>query len=91
LLICYRLLLKYVSRDKLDLLGQGTGGIVEVRMTIAGYEDVSPLYGFMRYRNRSIIVKYLPDECGSLARGEFFNRHTHNCQSNKQKTESLGR
>lgn len=59
-------LLKYASRDELELLGQGTGGIVEVRNAIAEYEDKSPLYGYMRYRRRNVILKYLPEGCSRL-------------------------
>ncbi|KAH6849912.1 hypothetical protein B0I37DRAFT_100194 [Chaetomium sp. MPI-CAGE-AT-0009] len=59
-------LLKYASRDELELLGQGNGGIVEIRNNIAQYEDKSPLYGFLRYRRRSVIIKYLPEDCSRL-------------------------
>ncbi|KAK3504604.1 hypothetical protein B0T13DRAFT_485563 [Neurospora crassa] len=59
-------LLKYASRDELELLGQGTGGIVEIRNAIAEYEDKSPLYGYMRYRRRNVILKYLPEGCSRL-------------------------
>ncbi|KAK3952757.1 hypothetical protein QBC32DRAFT_211829 [Pseudoneurospora amorphoporcata] len=59
-------LLKYASRDELELLGQGSGGIVEVRNAIAEYEDKSPLYGYMRYRRRNVILKYLPEGCSRL-------------------------
>jgi len=44
---------------------------VEVRRAIADYEEVAPLYGFMRYRRRNVILKYMPEDCGSLARGEL--------------------
>ncbi|RYO82223.1 hypothetical protein DL766_006356 [Monosporascus sp. MC13-8B] len=36
-------LLKYASRDEVELLGRGNGGIVEVRAAIADYEEPSPL------------------------------------------------
>ncbi|KAL2164294.1 hypothetical protein VTH06DRAFT_3510 [Thermothelomyces fergusii] len=60
------LLLKYASRDEVELLGQGNGGIVEIRNSIAQYEEKSPLYGFLRYRRRSVIIKYLPEDCSRL-------------------------
>ncbi|KAL2271483.1 hypothetical protein VTJ83DRAFT_854 [Remersonia thermophila] len=59
-------LLKYASRDEVELLGRGSGGIVEIRENIAQYQDKSPLYGFLRYRRRSVIIKYLPEDCSRL-------------------------
>jgi hypothetical protein len=64
-----RFLLKYASRDELQLLGRGTGGIAEVRNAVAQYEDASPLYGFLRYRRRNVIIKYLPEDCSRLIQG----------------------
>ncbi|TLD30686.1 hypothetical protein PspLS_02118 [Pyricularia sp. CBS 133598] len=59
-------ILKYAGRDVLELLGRGNGGIVEIRNAIAQYEDPSPLYGFLRYRRRNVIIKYLPEDCSRL-------------------------
>ncbi|KAL2024685.1 hypothetical protein VTK56DRAFT_6886 [Thermocarpiscus australiensis] len=59
-------LLKYASRDEVELLGRGNGGIVEMRSNIAQYEEKSPLYGFLRYRRRNVIIKYLPEDCSRL-------------------------
>ncbi|KAM7189158.1 hypothetical protein V8F20_010269 [Naviculisporaceae sp. PSN 640] len=59
-------LLKYSSRDEVELLGRGNGGILEVRNRIAQYEENSPLYGFLRYRRRNVIIKYQPEECSRL-------------------------
>ncbi|KAK4186833.1 hypothetical protein QBC35DRAFT_253422 [Podospora australis] len=59
-------LLKYASRDEVELLGHGNGGIVEIRNNIAQYEEKSPLYGFLRYRRRNVIIKYLPEDCSRL-------------------------
>ncbi|KAL7935714.1 hypothetical protein V8C35DRAFT_260726 [Trichoderma chlorosporum] len=59
-------LLKYSSRDEVELLEKGNGGIVEIRNAIAGFEEESPLYGFLRYRRRNVIVKYLPEDCSRL-------------------------
>ncbi|KAI1633783.1 hypothetical protein F4809DRAFT_568721 [Biscogniauxia mediterranea] len=59
-------LLKYVSRDEVDLLGSGNGGVVEIRNAVASYEEPSPLYGFLRYRRRNVIVRYMPENCSRL-------------------------
>ncbi|PTB65157.1 hypothetical protein BBK36DRAFT_1122058 [Trichoderma citrinoviride] len=59
-------LLKYSSRDEVELLEKGNGGIAEMRNAIAGFEEESPLYGFLRYRRRNVIVKYLPEDCSRL-------------------------
>jgi hypothetical protein len=64
-----RFLLKYASRDEVELLERGHGGIVEIRNRIAEYEDNSPLYGFLRYRRRNVIIKYLPEDCSRLIQG----------------------
>ncbi|OJD15959.1 hypothetical protein AJ78_03828 [Emergomyces pasteurianus Ep9510] len=59
-------LLKYVSRDTVALLARGTGGVTEIRITIDGYEETSPLYGFLQYRRRKIILKYVPEGISRL-------------------------
>lgn len=64
-----RFLLKYASRDEVGLLGRGNGGIPEVRNAIAEYEETSPLYGFLRYRRRNVLIKYLPEDCSRLIQG----------------------
>jgi hypothetical protein len=67
----HRFLLKYVSRDGVELLGRGNGGIVEIRNAIAQYEEPSaPLFGFLRYRRRNVVIKYVPEECSRLVQGE---------------------
>lgn len=66
-----RFLLKYASRDEVELLGRGNGGIIEIRNNIAQYEDKSPLYGFLRYRRRNVIIKYLPEDCSRLIQGAY--------------------
>ncbi len=65
-----RFLLKYTSRDEVDLLGRGNGGIVEIRNAIAKYEEPSPLFGFLRYRRRNVVIKFVPEECSRLVQGE---------------------
>ncbi|KAJ4124219.1 hypothetical protein NW768_009573 [Fusarium equiseti] len=59
-------LLKYASRDEVELLGRGSGGVPEVRNNVAEYEETSPLYGFLRYRRRNVLIKYLPEDCSRL-------------------------
>ncbi|KAI1422832.1 hypothetical protein F5Y12DRAFT_786469 [Xylaria sp. FL1777] len=59
-------LLKYASRDEVDILDTGNGGISDIRNVIAEYKEPSPLYGFLRYRRRSVIVKYIPENCSRL-------------------------
>ncbi|PGH36917.1 hypothetical protein GX50_00151 [[Emmonsia] crescens] len=64
-----RFLLKYVSRDTVALLARGTGGVTEIKITIDGYEETSPLYGFLQYRRRKIILKYVPEGISRLIQG----------------------
>ncbi|KAI9718025.1 MAG: hypothetical protein M1812_004283 [Candelaria pacifica] len=59
-------LLKYVSRDEIELLGRGSGGAVEIRDAISRYLEPSPLYGFIQYRRRKIILKYIPEKTSRL-------------------------
>ncbi|PFH55906.1 hypothetical protein XA68_17423 [Ophiocordyceps unilateralis] len=59
-------LLKYSNRDEVELLSRGNGGIVEMRNAVADYEETSPLYGFLKYRRRNVVVKYLPADCSRL-------------------------
>ncbi|KAK7937829.1 Gpi-anchored cell surface glycoprotein [Apiospora aurea] len=37
-----------------------------MRKSIAQYEEASPLYGFLKYRRRNVIVKYQPEGCSRL-------------------------
>ncbi|KJR89890.1 uncharacterized protein SPSK_05831 [Sporothrix schenckii 1099-18] len=73
-------LLKYTSRDEVGLLGRGSGGIVEIRNAIAHYEEASPLYGFLRYRRRNVIVKYLPEDCSRLVQARVTVHFTAVCE-----------
>jgi hypothetical protein len=65
-----RLLLKYSSRDEVTLLSRGTGGVPDVRVAVEGYEEKSPLYGFLQYRRRKVVLKYVPDGVSRLIQGE---------------------
>ncbi|KAM0321639.1 hypothetical protein ACHAQA_009995 [Verticillium albo-atrum] len=40
-----------------------------MRNNIAQYEDNSPLFGFLRYRRRNVIIKYLPEDTSRLIQG----------------------
>lgn len=64
-----RFLLKYASRDEVDIFGQGTGGVSDMRAKMTEYDENSPLYGFLRYRRRNVLVKYLPEGCSRLIQG----------------------
>ncbi|KAF9884598.1 hypothetical protein FE257_001420 [Aspergillus nanangensis] len=59
-------LLQYVSRDEVALLDRGTGGVPEVRNAIDSYEESSPLYGFLQYRRRKVVLSYLPQGLSRL-------------------------
>jgi hypothetical protein len=50
-------------------LERGNGGIVEIRSAIAQYEEASPLLGFLRYRRRSVLIRYVPEGCSRLVKG----------------------
>ncbi|KAG0157551.1 hypothetical protein PDIDSM_4736 [Penicillium digitatum] len=54
-------LLHYISRDEIALHERGTGGVPEIRNAIDGYEECSPLYGFLQYRRRKGIIRYMPE------------------------------
>lgn len=64
-----RFLLKYVSRDEVAVLSRGTGGVPEMRNTIDAYDENSPLYGFLQYRRRKVVLKYMPDGLSRLIQG----------------------
>ncbi|KAK8091874.1 hypothetical protein PG997_002235 [Apiospora hydei] len=42
-----------------------------MRKSIAQYEEASPLYGFLKYRRRNVIVKYQPEGCSRLVQVHF--------------------
>ena len=52
------------------LLSRGTGGIPDVRNAIDGYEEASPLYGFVQYRRRKVVLSYLPEDLSRLVKGK---------------------
>ena len=68
----YRFLLKYASRDTIELLGKGTAGVSEARLAVEEYEEKSPLYGLVQYRRRKVILKYVPDGTSRLLQGVLY-------------------
>ncbi|KAI9667530.1 MAG: hypothetical protein M1821_000346 [Bathelium mastoideum] len=59
-------LLKYASRDEVELHAQGHGGVAELRSAAAQYAQKSPLYGFLLYRRRKVLLKYIPEGTSRL-------------------------
>jgi hypothetical protein len=59
-------LLKYASRDAVEILTRGTGGLTEARAAIAQFEEKSPLYGFLLYRRRKVLIKHIPEGTSRL-------------------------
>lgn len=64
-----RFLLKYTSRDEVEILNTGVGGIAELRTSIEEYDQESPLYGYIKYRRRNVVLKYLPQDSSRLIQG----------------------
>ncbi|KAL8712093.1 MAG: hypothetical protein Q9220_003527 [cf. Caloplaca sp. 1 TL-2023] len=62
-------LLKYNTRDEVGLLKRGSGGVVDIRESIALNDEQSPLYGFVHYRRRKVILKYIPEGTSRLLQG----------------------
>ncbi|OAR00891.1 hypothetical protein LLEC1_00654, partial [Akanthomyces lecanii] len=59
-------LLKYTSRDEVEILNTGVGGITELRASIEEFDEESPLYGYIKYRRRNVVLKYLPEDSSRL-------------------------
>jgi len=66
-----RFLLKYTSRDTVELLARGRNGVHEARNAIAAYEEQSPLYGCIMYRRRKVLIKYIPEGTSRLLQGMY--------------------
>ena len=64
-----RFLLKYTSRDEVEILNAGVGGIAELRTSIEEHDEESPLYGYIKYRRRNVVLKYLPEDSSRLIQG----------------------
>ncbi|KXS95408.1 hypothetical protein AC578_6772 [Pseudocercospora eumusae] len=59
-------LLKYTSRDSVELLARGKHGVSEARNAITAHTDASPLYGLIMYRRRKTLIKYIPEGTSRL-------------------------
>ncbi|TKA82332.1 hypothetical protein B0A49_00073 [Cryomyces minteri] len=59
-------LLKYISRDEVEILDRGNGGALEARSAIAQYTEKSPIYGLLLYRRKRVLIKYIPDGTSRL-------------------------
>jgi len=64
-----RFLLKYISRDEVGLHERGSDGLSEVQEAVTRYEEQSPLFGFIQYRRRKVILKYVPEGTSRLLQG----------------------
>ena len=53
------------------MLQKGTGGIQELKETVIHYIEQSPLYGFVQYRRRKVLLKYVPEGTSRLLQGRF--------------------
>ena len=65
----FRFLLKYNTRDEVGLLQRGKSGVAEAQEAVNGYEEESPLYGFIHYRRRKVVLKYVPEGTSRLLLG----------------------
>lgn len=86
-LVSSRFLLRYVSRDEVALLDRGTGGVPDVRNAIDGYEEKSPLYGFLQYRRRKVVLSYLPEGMSRLVQGWWSPLSLHHCYDKLESTD----
>lgn len=68
----YRFLLKYTSRDSVELLARGQRGVLEARDAITKYNESSPLYGLIIYRRRKVLIKYVPEGTSRVLLGMSF-------------------
>lgn len=53
----------------MGLLERGSDGLAEVKQAINRYEEQSPLFGFIQYRRRKVILKYIPEGTSRLLQG----------------------
>ncbi len=51
------------------MLGKGVGGLGEVKEAVDRYDEESPLYGFVQYRRRKVVLKYVPEGTSRLLLG----------------------
>lgn len=67
--VACRFLLKYTTRDEVGLYEKGSGGLAEAKEAVNCYEEQSPLFGFIQYRRRKVILKYVPEGTSRLLQG----------------------
>ena len=65
----YRFLLEYTSRDQVGLFEKGCGGLPEVQEAVQKYQEQSPLFGFIQYRRRKVLLRYVPEGTSRLLQG----------------------
>lgn len=53
----------------MTVLDRGAGGVSELRHAVEAYNENSPLYGFMQYRRRKVVLKYMPQDVSRLIQG----------------------
>lgn len=53
----------------MGLLERGSDGLAEVKKAVNRYEEQSPLFGFIQYRRRKVILKYIPEGTSRLLQG----------------------
>jgi hypothetical protein len=71
-LVCVsRFLIKYVSRDEVELLAQGDNGAPEMREHLANEPDDAPLFGYIRFRRKNVLVKYIPEAASRVIKGTY--------------------
>ena len=64
-----RLLLRYASRDTLDVFQQGSSGLRGLRSAISDFTETAPLYGFLQFRQKRVVLKYTPEGTSRLLLG----------------------
>ena len=64
-----RLLLKYSTRDEVELYEKGSAGVAEAQEAVGHYGENSPLYGFIHFRRRKVVLKYIPQGTSRLLQG----------------------
>ena len=66
----------------MGLLERGNGGLAELEEVVNRFEEQSPLYGFIQYRRRKVILKYIPDGTSRLLQGKSLVLHRSQLFSN---------
>lgn len=76
-LVACRFLLKYTNRDEVALYEKGSGGLAEAKEAVNRYKEQSPLFGFIQYRRRKVILKYIPEGISRLLQGKVLTDVEH--------------